>query len=64
MTKATYSHSREPQKTNLEAGRLGWDSDNYGVYLWYPWTCFYKYVKFPGGCTEQEWLEGVHEFTL
>ena len=53
-----------PQKTNLERGQLGFDSDNYGVYLYYAWTCFYKYVKFPGGLTEEEWLAGVHEFSL
>lgn len=51
-------------KTNLEEGRLGIDSDNYGVFIWYAWTYFYDYCRLGGGVTEKEYLDGVHEFLL
>lgn len=49
-------------KTNFDEGRLGIDSDNYGVFFWWPHSYFYSYIKCPGGLTEEEYLNGIHEF--
>ncbi len=51
-------------KTNLEDNRIGIDSDDYGVFIWWPHEYFYSYAKLHGGVTNKEYLEGIHEFVL